>query len=320
MRPKHMLRKSRPVQLGVGAAMLAIPASALALGAGQADTQSAIPITLSPHRLAFGHDVTVSGTVPAAAAGQTLQLQYLAPARGGWRLIANGHAQPDGRFRFIEPVRQSGLLRVVAGATALAPRGAQQDASSANATAVSTAQRVTVASRFRIRARAINVRGARPVHIRGTLAPGVGGRRVRLLGHHGRGWQTLASARTGPRGGFDLHYSAGLGRHSLRVRFAGDRLNRGSWARAGAVTVLRPSLASWYSDGGATACGFHAQFGVANKSLPCGTKVTFQYGGRSVTAVVDDRGPYVGGREWDLNQNTAGALGFGGVGTVWSSL
>jgi rare lipoprotein A (peptidoglycan hydrolase) len=36
-----------------------------------------------------------------------------------------------------------------------------------------------------------------------------------------------------------------------------------------------------------------------------------------VTATVDDRGPYVGGRDWDLNQNTAAALGFGGVGTVW---
>jgi len=28
-------------------------------------------------------------------------------------------------------------------------------------------------------------------------------------------------------------------------------------------------------------------------------------------------GPYVEGRDWDLNQNTAAALGFGGVGTVW---
>ena len=34
---------------------------------------------------------------------------------------------------------------------------------------------------------------------------------------------------------------------------------------------------------------------------------------------VDDRGPYVGGREWDLNQNTAGALGFNGVASVWAS-
>jgi rare lipoprotein A (peptidoglycan hydrolase) len=33
-------------------------------------------------------------------------------------------------------------------------------------------------------------------------------------------------------------------------------------------------------------------------------------------AVVDDHGPYAGGRNIDLNQNTAAALGFGGVGSV----
>ena len=58
---------------------------------------------------------------------------------------------------------------------------------------------------------------------------------------------------------------------------------------------------------------------MANKSLPCGTKVTFRHGGREVTATVDDRGPFVGGRSWDLNQNTAAALGFGGVGPVLAS-
>ena len=71
--------------------------------------------------------------------------------------------------------------------------------------------------------------------------------------------------------------------------------------------------------GGDTACGFHAYYGVASTSLPCGAKVAFLYGGRTVTATVDDRGPYVGGRDWDLNQNTAGALGFDGVASVWSS-
>jgi rare lipoprotein A (peptidoglycan hydrolase) len=103
------------------------------------------------------------------------------------------------------------------------------------------------------------------------------------------------------------------------VRFTGDRLNSASWAHAGRVTVFRESVASWYTDGGGTACGFHAYYGVANRTLPCGTKVTFRYNGRSVTATVDDRGPFVGGRDWDLNQNTASALGFGGVGAVWSS-
>lgn len=79
---------------------------------------------------------------------------------------------------------------------------------------------------------------------------------------------------------------------------------------------LSYATASWYDDSGATASGYHAGMGVANKTLPFGTKVLFSYGGRQVTAVVDDRGPFIDGREWDLNQNVAGALGFSGVDTV----
>jgi len=56
--------------------------------------------------------------------------------------------------------------------------------------------------------------------------------------------------------------------------------------------------------------------GVAHKSLPCGTKVTFRYGGRSVAARVIDRGPYVGGREWDLTAALKQKLGFPSTGTV----
>ena len=88
---------------------------------------------------------------------------------------------------------------------------------------------------------------------------------------------------------------------------------------AGTATGFEQNVASWYDDAGSTGCGFHATYGVANKSLPCGTHVTFSYGGRTVVATVDDRGPYVGGRTWDLNQNTAAALGFAGVGTVWDA-
>lgn len=79
-------------------------------------------------------------------------------------------------------------------------------------------------------------------------------------------------------------------------------------------------LASWYYDAGGTACGFHAQYGVANKRLPCGTKVLFRYRGRSVWATVQDRGPFVPGRVWDLNQGLAGALGFSGVDYVQASV
>jgi rare lipoprotein A (peptidoglycan hydrolase) len=83
---------------------------------------------------------------------------------------------------------------------------------------------------------------------------------------------------------------------------------------------LYTQLASWYYDAGGTACGFHAYLGVANKTLPCGTKVRFSYHGRSASAVVQDRGPYVGGRVWDLNQGLAGALGFSGVDYVQASV
>ena len=57
--------------------------------------------------------------------------------------------------------------------------------------------------------------------------------------------------------------------------------------------------------------------GVAHKSLPCGTRVTFRYRGRSVTVPVVDRGPFVGGREWDLTSATKQRLGFGNLGRIW---
>lgn len=78
------------------------------------------------------------------------------------------------------------------------------------------------------------------------------------------------------------------------------------------------AMASWYDLGGVGACGGEAQsgMGVANLSLACGTRLTFYYHGRSVNAVVDDRGPYVAGRSFDLNANVASALGFAGVNTV----
>ena len=42
--------------------------------------------------------------------------------------------------------------------------------------------------------------------------------------------------------------------------------------------------------------------GVAHRSLPCGTLVTFRNpaNGRQVTVPVIDRGPYVAGRTWDM--------------------
>jgi rare lipoprotein A len=181
-------------------------------------------------------------------------------------------------------------------------------------------QAVQVAAALRVPRDRVNALAGQPVQLRGRLLPGVPGREVHLQARAGAGWRTVAAARTSTGGRFSLRLvAAGLGRRQLRVRFAGDRMNARASALAGQLTVYRESVASWYDDGGSTACGFHAYLGVANRDLPCGTAVTFYDAGRTVTAIVDDRGPFVGGREWDLNQNTAAALGFAGVGTVWSS-
>lgn len=77
-------------------------------------------------------------------------------------------------------------------------------------------------------------------------------------------------------------------------------------------------VASWYYDNGSNACGFHAGLGVANRTLPCGTHVIFLHGSHRAKAVVDDRGPYVAGRGWDLNERLAHKLHVSGVATVWA--
>jgi len=50
-------------------------------------------------------------------------------------------------------------------------------------------------------------------------------------------------------------------------------------------------------------------WGVAHKSLPCGTMVTLSHGANTVTVPVVDRGPYVAGREFDLTARVKAALG-----------
>ncbi|MGH2862240.1 MAG: RlpA-like double-psi beta-barrel domain-containing protein [Solirubrobacteraceae bacterium] len=159
------------------------------------------------------------------------------------------------------------------------------------------------------------------VVVHGRLEPRRRNAEVQLETRTGRRWHTLAVGRTHPNGHFGIHYRVhGLGSSRIRVRFGGSRRARAVSAAAGRIVALTSTVASWYYDAGNTACGFHATYGVANKTLPCGTKVTLSYGGHTVIATVDDRGPYVYGRSFDLNQTTARYLGMWGVGTVFASV
>src|SRR3712207_6492056 len=79
-------------------------------------------------------------------------------------------------------------------------------------------------------------------------------------------------------------------------------------------------LASWYGldfQGQPTASGepYNAYgYTAAHKTLPLGTELVVSYGGRSVRVTVNDRGPYVGGRELDLSLGAAEYLGLKRVG------
>lgn len=83
-------------------------------------------------------------------------------------------------------------------------------------------------------------------------------------------------------------------------------------------------LASWYGPGfygnrlpcwqwlqaSGKAITFEADtWGVANKTLPCGTMLVLTHGANTVTVPVVDRGPYVAGRELDLAPAVKAALG-----------
>lgn len=317
MRRSYGLRESRLVHAAVGATVLAAPASAALADAPQ--TASGLDAHLNSHRLHYGQDIVAAGHAPASDAGQTVELNF-APSPGtNWRPIASSQIGPGGGFRLSAPLQTSGSVMV--GIAAVPATGSPAAVAASGSSTTSTRpQRVAVAAGLRVSRRARSVLGSRRIVVRGSLLSRSGRHRVLLQARdHGR-WITVARASTRPSGQFKLRYVADLpGQDLLRVRFPGDRSNAPAAIPAGRVTVFHQTVASWYDDAGTTACGFHAFYGVANLNLPCGTHVSFSLGGRTVNAVVDDRGPYAGGRQWDLNQNTAAALGFAGVGTVWSS-
>jgi peptidoglycan lytic transglycosylase len=171
------------------------------------------------------------------------------------------------------------------------------------------------------------------VPVSGTLLTKQGGRRILLQANKGHGWHTVMRTKTGPRGRFHAAFRPhGLGRYRMRVRLVGSvptdaaAAVRSSAIRTGGrVTVYRSAVASWYGPGflgGRTACGgtlSAGTMGVANRTLPCGTRVTFHYRGHTVRARVVDRGPYVGGREWDLAPAVKARLHFPSTGSVWST-
>jgi rare lipoprotein A len=184
-------------------------------------------------------------------------------------------------------------------------------------TATTTAAVIPAAAdaKVGVSAKRLNIQTGSRVTVKGrTAAPMTASLQIQRRGR----WVTLDRDRTNHAGRFVLRKRMG-GALSTRARV---RLNNGETRLLGRLNVYRRALASWYGPGlfgNKLGCGGTLQVGsvgVANKSLPCGTKVTIRHRGRVLRVRVIDRGPYVGGREYDLTAATARKLGFGGHGPI----
>jgi rare lipoprotein A len=109
-------------------------------------------------------------------------------------------------------------------------------------------------------------------------------------------------------------------KHALKGAVVAGALALSVTAFAGDAEAA-PATASYYGPGFAgnlTASGevFNPQaMTAAHKTLPFGTQVEVCYNG-CTTVTINDRGPYVAGREFDLSAGAAQAIGLGGVGTI----
>lgn len=85
---------------------------------------------------------------------------------------------------------------------------------------------------------------------------------------------------------------------------------------------VKTMVASYYAsvlEGEPTASGETYQperYTAAHKTLPLGTEVRVSYGGEAVEVVVNDRGPFVEGRDIDLSLAAAREIGLTAPGTA----
>jgi rare lipoprotein A len=178
---------------------------------------------------------------------------------------------------------------------------------------------------LRLHVSAHNVLSGKDLLVSGRLSPSPGrAHRVRIVVSGPAGGQVRTT--TDAEGSFRAHWKLpNTGIYEVRAFGIHDRRVSGSRSARRQVTVYRPAAASYYGPGlygGALACGGTLEpgtLGVAHKYLPCGTKVRLRYRGRSITVPVVDRGPYVGGRDFDLTEATKEKLRFPDLGVVLSS-
>jgi hypothetical protein len=219
----------------------------------------------------------------------------------------------------LSPLRR-GLIALALGMTIIGVGALPVPAQTKNTGTAASAPTATIA-KVGVGKRHLNIRVGRRAVVVGTVEPRVAGLIASLQVRKRGRWYTIDRDRTGVRGRYVLRdrrgYPASLVAR-VHVRSRGDRVKR----RVGRLNVYRWAQASWYGPGlygRRTGCGGTLgwnQLGVANRTLPCGTKVTLRHRGHRVRVPVIDRGPYSGTREYDLTAATARKLHFHGHGAI----
>ena len=269
--------------------------------------QDATVSVRADQRLAYGEELNVRGQVSGEEARQRVKLLY-APRGQDFKTVDTARTGERGGYVLRHRPFRSGSVRVLTGA-----------ATASRTRTVKVVARIAAVEREHVKV------GDR-AHVSGRLQPGYRGRTVRIQQRKQGRWVTVDRDRTARRGRFvgSWEVKRSAGRYRTRVVFRGDRRNERRVEKA-RLLVYRPGQASYYGPGlygNRTACGqtlTPSTLGVANRWLPCGTRVTFRYRGRSVTVPVIDRGPFHGSRIWDLTYATKRKLGFGSTGVVWST-
>jgi rare lipoprotein A (peptidoglycan hydrolase) len=169
-----------------------------------------------------------------------------------------------------------------------------------------------------------NVLLGQAITLVGSIAPQLGTQTVALQVGSGGGWTSVAAAQTESDGAYIVRYRPRrIGSFAMRAVVTSVATVASAASPSERVNVYHRVLASWYDLLGArTACGEVLEprtLGVANKTLPCGTPVTFRHGDRIVRVPVIDRGPYVAGRDYDLTPATKAALGAGDLTELWAT-
>jgi rare lipoprotein A (peptidoglycan hydrolase) len=201
--------------------------------------------------------------------------------------------------------------------------GAQSALAQSDTSSTAPSAAAAEAPRIAVDRRKLNVRAGNRTAVVGTVVPGVSGLTVSLQVKRGTRWKPIDRDRTNAAGRYKLRERLRrIGSTPVRVRVAGAPGVKPGKRTIGRLNVYRVAHASWYGPGlygNPLGCGgtlSAGRLGVAHKSLPCGTMVSFKHGDRTVRVPVIDRGPFVAGREYDLTAATAQRLGFDGHGAI----